>query len=43
LADLKQIAQADEKALDEIERVLIHHFTHILGRSPKLARHVLPA
>jgi DNA repair protein RecO (recombination protein O) len=43
LADLKQIAQADEKLLDEIERVLIHHFTHILGRSPKLARHVLPA
>jgi DNA repair protein RecO (recombination protein O) len=43
LADLQQIAQADEKLLDEIERLLIHHFTHILGRSPKLARHVLPA
>jgi DNA repair protein RecO (recombination protein O) len=43
LADLKQIAQADEKTLDEIERLLIQHFTHILGRAPKLARHVLPA
>lgn len=43
LADLKQIAQADEKMLDGIERLLIHHFTHILGRSPKLAKHVLPA
>ena len=43
LADLKQMAQADEKLLDEIERLLIHHFTHILGHPPKLARHILPA
>jgi DNA repair protein RecO (recombination protein O) len=43
LADLQQLAQADEKTLDEIERLLIHHFTHILGRSPKLAPHVLRA
>jgi DNA repair protein RecO (recombination protein O) len=43
LADLKQIAQADEKLLDDIERLLIHHFTHVLGRPPKLAKHVLPA
>jgi len=43
LADLRQIAQADEETLDGIERLLIHHFTHILGRSPKLAKHVLPA
>jgi DNA repair protein RecO (recombination protein O) len=42
LADLKQIAQADEKTLDEIERLMIHHFTHLLGRSPKLAKHILP-
>ena len=40
LADLKQIAEADEKALDEIERLLIHHFTHILGRRPKMAEYV---
>jgi DNA repair protein RecO (recombination protein O) len=42
LADLKQMAQADERTLDEIEHLLIHHFTHILGRPPKLAKHVLP-
>ena len=42
LADLKQMAPADETTLDEIERLLIYHFTHILGRSPKLARHILP-
>jgi len=43
LADLKQLAETDEKTLDEIERLLIHHFTHILGRAPKLASHILPA
>jgi DNA repair protein RecO (recombination protein O) len=43
LADLRQIGQADEKTLDEIERLMIHHFTHLLGRSPKLAKHILPA
>jgi DNA repair protein RecO (recombination protein O) len=43
LADLRQLARADEKTLEEIERLLIHHFTHILGRSPKLAPHILPA
>jgi len=42
LADLQQLAHADEKTLDEIERLLIHHFTHILGRAPKLAPHILP-
>ncbi|MBN1509110.1 MAG: DNA repair protein RecO [Sedimentisphaerales bacterium] len=43
LSDLKQIAQVDEKTLDEIEHLMIHHFTHLLGRSPKLAKHILPA
>jgi DNA repair protein RecO (recombination protein O) len=43
LADVKRIAQADQTALDEIEQVLIHHFTHILGRPPKLAKHVFSA
>lgn len=43
LADLKQIVQADEKRLDEIERLMVRHFTHILGRTPKLAKHILPA
>jgi len=40
LADIKRIAQADQATLDEIEQVLIHHFTHILGRPPKLAKHI---
>ncbi len=43
LADIKRIAQADQATLDEIEQVLIHHFTHILGRPPKLAKHVFSA
>ncbi len=43
LADLKQMTQADEKLLEEIERLLIHHFTHVLGHLPKLAKHILPA
>ncbi|MCX5645255.1 MAG: DNA repair protein RecO [Phycisphaerae bacterium] len=40
LADIKQFAQASEATLDEIEQVLIHHFTHILGRPPKMAEYV---
>jgi len=43
LADIKRIAQADQATLDEIEQLLIHHFTHILGRPPKLAKHVFSA
>jgi len=41
LSDVKRIADADEKTLDEIERVLVRHFTHILGHPPKTAQHVL--
>lgn len=40
LADVKRIVNADEKTLDEIERVLIRHFTEILGRRPKTADYV---
>jgi DNA repair protein RecO (recombination protein O) len=40
LADVKRIADADEKTLDEIERVLIRHFTEMLGRRPKTADYV---
>lgn len=40
LADLKQIAQADEKTLDLIERVLIRHFTEIVGHRLKTAQYV---
>lgn len=41
LADLKLIGDANEKTLSEIEKVLIHHFTEILGRTPKMAKYIL--
>jgi DNA repair protein RecO (recombination protein O) len=41
LVNLRQIAQAPENVLDEIEAVLIHHFTETLGNRPKMAAHVL--
>lgn len=41
LANLRQIAQTPENVLDEIEAVLIHHFTETLGNRPKMAAHVL--
>jgi DNA repair protein RecO (recombination protein O) len=40
LADMKRVAQAAQATLDEIEQVLIHHFTHLLGRRPKMAEYV---
>jgi len=40
LSNLKQIAQSDEKTLNEIEQVLIYHFTEILGRPPKMAKYI---
>ena len=40
LTDLKRIAQADEKTLDLIERVLIRHFTEIVGHRLKTAQYV---
>jgi len=41
LGNLKLLADADEKTLNEIEKVLVHHFTEILHRPPKMAKHVL--
>lgn len=41
LSDLKQIANTHQKILNEIEKVLIHHFTEILGRVPKMAKYIL--
>lgn len=40
LTDLGQIATADDKTLDEIERVLIRHLTGILGHRLKMAEYV---
>lgn len=41
LANLKLLAEAQEKTLIEIEAVLIHHFTELLGRKPKMAKYIL--
>jgi len=41
LADLKLLADANERTLNQIEKLLINHFTQTLGRQPKLAKHVL--
>ena len=41
LGNLKLIAEAQEKTIKEIEKILIHHFTEILGHPPKMAKHIL--
>jgi len=41
LADLKLLADAKEQTLNQIEKLLIGHFTETLGRPPKLAKHIL--
>jgi DNA repair protein RecO (recombination protein O) len=43
LSDMKRLADAEERTLDEIERVLIRYFTHLLGRPPKTARLIFTA
>jgi len=41
LSNLKHIADSDTKTVNEIEKVLIHHFTELIGRPPKMAKHIL--
>jgi DNA repair protein RecO (recombination protein O) len=41
LANLKLLAGAQERTLNEVERILIYHFTELLGRRPKMAKHIL--
>jgi DNA repair protein RecO (recombination protein O) len=41
LADLQLITKADEKILNEIEKILIGHFTEILHHRPKMAKYIL--
>jgi DNA repair protein RecO (recombination protein O) len=40
LSNLKLIAESKEKTLNEIEKILISHFTELLGKPPKMAKHV---
>ena len=41
LSNLKLIAESKEETLNEIEKVLVYHFTELLGRRPKMAKHIL--
>ena len=41
LANVKLIAESQEKTLNEIEKVLIYHFTELLGKPPKVAKYIL--
>ena len=41
LTSLKQIPGSAEKTLKEIEKIIINHMTELLGRTPKMAKHIL--
>jgi DNA repair protein RecO (recombination protein O) len=41
LANMRQIARANDKTLIEIEKILISHFTELIGHRPKMAKHIL--
>jgi DNA repair protein RecO (recombination protein O) len=41
LANLKLLAGAQEKTLNEVEKILIYHFTELLGHQPKMAKYIL--
>jgi len=41
LSDLKLLAESGKNTLNEIETVLIHHFTELLGHRPKMAKYIL--
>jgi len=40
LANLKLLAESDERTLKEVEKVLTYHFTCLLGHRPKMAKHI---
>lgn len=41
LSNLKLIAESKEETLNEIENVLVYHFTELLGWRPKMAKYIL--
>lgn len=41
LASLKKTPDSSQKTLEEIEKVLVRHFTELLGRAPKMAQYFL--
>lgn len=42
LTNLKQIPASSEKTLEEIENLMIRHYTDLLNHPPKMAKHILP-
>ena len=40
-ADLRLISGADKKILNEMEKVLVGHFTELMHRRPKMAKYFL--
>ncbi len=41
LTSLKQIPDAAQETLAEIQKIFVHHFTELLGRPLKMAKHIL--
>jgi DNA repair protein RecO (recombination protein O) len=41
LINLKMLAESNVNTLKEVEKILVHHFTEILHRPPKMAKHIL--
>jgi DNA repair protein RecO (recombination protein O) len=41
LANISQIPASTEETLVEIENVMVRHFTGLLGRSPRMAKHII--
>ena len=41
LTNLKLLTDTDEKTINEIERILIYHFTEVLQKPPKMAKYIL--
>jgi len=41
LTNLKQILASTEETLVEIEKVMVRHFTELLGRPPRMAKHII--
>ncbi len=41
LSNLKLITSADKKTLDEMEKILVYHFSELMHRRPKMAKYFL--
>jgi hypothetical protein len=41
LNNLKLIAASGQGTLNEVEKVLVYHFTELLGKPPKMAKHII--